>query len=147
MNPHAQCCHNPACWAYGHRGEGHIRIHSQRERRYHCKRCGQTCSATTGTALYRAQLPHDLVVRVVALLAHGCPVQALVAAFGLDEPTVARYQAEAGVQCRRVHEHVGVARRVAQGATDAVSNTASIEWLNATCRARLAALVRRTRAA
>ena len=119
MNPHAQFCHNPGCWAYGRRGEGHIRIHSQRERRYHCKRCDKTFSATKGTALYRAHLPHDLVVRVVTLLAHGCPVQAIVAAFGLDERTVARYQAEAGAQCRRVHEHVVEAGRVALGQVQA----------------------------
>ncbi len=119
MDPHAQFCHNPACWAYGRRGEGHIRIHSQRERRYHGKRCDQTFRATRGTALYRAHLPHDLVVQVVTLLAHGCPVQAIVAAFGLDERTVARYQAEAGAQCRRVHEHVVAAGRVALGQVQA----------------------------
>ena len=119
MNPHAQFCHNPTCWAYGRRGEGHIRIHSRRERRYHCKRCDQTFSATRGTALYHAHLPHDLVVQVVTLLAHGCPVQAIVAACALDERTVARYQAEAGAQCRRVHDHVVAAGRVALGQVQA----------------------------
>jgi transposase-like protein len=113
MDPRDQFCHNPACWAYGRRGEGHIVSHSQRERRYRCKRCAKTFSATKGTALYRAHKPHGLVVQVVTLLAHGCPPQAIVAAFGLDERTVARYQAEAGAQCRRVHEHVIEAGRVA----------------------------------
>jgi transposase-like protein len=42
----------------------------------------------------------------VTLLAHGCPLQAIVAASGLDERTVARWQAQAGAQCRRVHEHL-----------------------------------------
>jgi hypothetical protein len=46
------------------------------------------------------------VVVVVTLLAYGCPVQAIVAAFGLDERTVARWQARAGTQCRRVHGHL-----------------------------------------
>ncbi len=119
MDPRTQFCHNPACWAYGRRDEGHIRIHSQRERRYHCKRCGQTFSATKGTALYRAHKPHALVVQVVTLLAHGCPVQAIVAAFELDERTVARYQAEAGAQCRRVHQHVVAAGRVDLGQVQA----------------------------
>ncbi len=94
-------------------------IHSQRERRYRCKRCGKTFAATRGTALYRAHKPHAFVVQVVTLLAHGCPVQAIVAAFGLDERTVARYQAEAGAQCRRVHEHVVGAGRVALGQVQA----------------------------
>ena len=119
MDPHAQFCHNPACWAYGRRGEGHIRIHSRRERRYHCKRCGATFSATKGTALYRAHLPHGLAVQVVTLLAHGCPVQAIVAAFGLDDRTVACYQAETGAQCRRVHAHLVEAGRVASGQAQA----------------------------
>ena len=48
MNPREQCCHNKECWAYGRRGEGHIVIHSQREQRYKCQRCGQTFSATKG---------------------------------------------------------------------------------------------------
>lgn len=119
MDPHEQFCHNPACWAYGRRGEGHIVSHSQRERRCRCKRCDQTFAATKGTALYRAHQPHDLVVRVVTFLAHGCPVQAIVAAFGWDERTVARYQAEAGAQCRRVHEHLVQAGRVEAGQVQA----------------------------
>ncbi len=119
MNPREQFCHNSGCWAYGRPGEGHVVIHSQRERRYQCKRCDRTFAATKGTALYRAHRPHDLVVRVVTLLAHGCPVQAIVAAFGLDERTVARYQAEAGAHCRRVHEHVVAAGRVELGQVQA----------------------------
>jgi len=106
MDPHAQFCHSRDCWAYGRRGEGHIGIHSQREQRYQCQRCGATFSASKGTALYRAHKPPDEVGQVVTLLAHGCPVQAIVAAFGWDERTVARYPREAGAQCRRVHEHV-----------------------------------------
>jgi transposase-like protein/IS1 family transposase len=113
MDPREQFCHNPTCWAYGRRGEGHIVIHSQRERRYRCRCCQKTFSATTGTTLYRAHKSADLVVQVVTLLAHGCPPQAIVAAFGWDERTVARYQREAGAQCRRVHEHLVEAGRVA----------------------------------
>ena len=115
MNPQVQFCHNQDCWAYGRRGEGHVVIHSRRERRYQCKRCATTFSATTGTALYRAHTPPALVIQVVTLLAHGCPPQAIVAAFGLDERAVARYQREAGAQCRRVHEHLVQAGRVGLG--------------------------------
>ena len=43
---------------------------------------------------------------VLALLSHGCPTQAIVAAFGLDERTVARWLAGAGAHCQRVHEHL-----------------------------------------
>ena len=119
MDPRSQFCHNPACWAYGRAGEGHIVIHSRRERRYRCRRCGQTFAATRGTALYRAHKATDVVVQVVTLLAHGCPPQAIVAAFGWDERTVARYHAEAGAQCRRVHAQVVGAGRVALGQVQA----------------------------
>src|SRR3712207_7266379 len=63
------------------------------------------------TTLFRS--PKWLVLAVVTLLAYGCPVQAIVAAFGLDERTVARWQKECGLQCRRVHEHLIEAGKVA----------------------------------
>lgn len=112
MDPQQQFCHNQGCRAYGRKGEGHIVIHSSAERRYQCKRCKKTFSATKGSAFYRAHKPHELVLMVITLLAHGCPVQAIVAAFGLDERTVARWQREAGAQCKRVHEHLVEAGRV-----------------------------------
>jgi hypothetical protein len=106
MDPQQRFCHNERCWAYGRAGEGHIVIHSQKERRYRCKRCGRTFSATKGTALYRAHKPHELVATVATLLAYGCPPQAIVAAFGLDERTIYRWQLMSGRQCRRLHEHL-----------------------------------------
>ena len=106
MDPHNRFCHNERCWAYGRAGEGHIAIHSQKERRYKCKRCAKTFSETKGTAFYRAHKPHELVVAVVTLLAYGCPIRAIVAAFSLDERTIARWQRESGHQCRRLHEHI-----------------------------------------
>jgi transposase-like protein len=50
--------------------------------------------------------PAELAVLVITLLCHGCPVQAIVAAFGLDERTVARWLSEAGRHCHRIHEHL-----------------------------------------
>jgi transposase-like protein len=41
---------------------------------------------------------------VLVLLCHGCPLQAIVAAFGLDERTVRHWQARAGQHCQQVHE-------------------------------------------
>jgi hypothetical protein len=43
---------------------------------------------------------------VIVLLAYGCPIQAIVRAFGLDERTVSDWQARAGQHCQRVHEHL-----------------------------------------
>ncbi len=106
MDPHNRFCHNERCWAYGRAGEGHIVVHSRKERRYKCKRCKKTFSETKGTAFYRAHKSHELIVAVVTLLAYGCPIQAIVAAFSLDERTIARWQRESGHQCRRLHEHL-----------------------------------------
>lgn len=56
---------------------------------------------------------------LITLLAHGCPLRAIVAAFSLDERTVARWEREAGMQCRRVHEHVVQSGRVELGQVQA----------------------------
>jgi hypothetical protein len=55
--------------------------------------------------LYRLRTSAETVALVVALLAHGCPLQALVMACGFDERTVASWWARAGVQGQAVQEH------------------------------------------
>ena len=47
--------------------------------------------------------PMELIVIVVTLLSYGCPVQAIVHAFGLDERTVASWRDRAGAYCEQVH--------------------------------------------
>jgi transposase-like protein len=81
-------------------------VHSLKERRCKCHVCGKTFAETKGTVFYRLRTAKDLVVLVVTLLAHGCPLQAIVAAFGLDERTVLSWQTRSGKHCQRVHEHV-----------------------------------------
>ena len=43
---------------------------------------------------------------VLTVLSHECPTQAIVAAFGLEDRTVARWLARAGQHGQRVHEHL-----------------------------------------
>ncbi len=43
-------------------------------------------------------------MKVLTLLAYGCPLQAIVHAFGLDERTIADWQKRAGKHCQQVHE-------------------------------------------
>ena len=120
MDPQTQFCHNPACPARGKAGERHIVIHSQKEQRYRCKVCEQTLrqaqgrlfAATKGTPFFRLHQAAEVVTIVVTLLCHGCPLQAIVAAFGLDERTVARWFAGAGNHCQKVHEHLVVQGKV-----------------------------------
>jgi hypothetical protein len=66
--------------------------------------CHKTFSATTGTVFYRLRTSAETVVLVVTLLAHGCPVQAIVAAFGFDERTVTAWWARSGRQGQAVQE-------------------------------------------
>ena len=61
----------------------------QKEQRFICHECHKTFSARKGTVFYRLRTSAETVVLVVTLLAHGCPVQAIVAAFRFDERTVA----------------------------------------------------------
>lgn len=104
MNPHEQFCPNLDCPARGQVGKGHIRVHSAKERRYRCRTCGKTFSERKGTAVHGLKHPVETVVLVTTLLAYGCPVQAIVAAFGLDERTVRAWLRRAGAHCQGVHE-------------------------------------------
>ena len=106
MNPQAQFCPNIHCHASGRTGGRNIVIHSRKQRRYKCTCCGRTFSETHGTSLYRLKKPAELFVLVVTLLVHGCPVQAIVAAFRLDERTVSDWLHRAGGHAQRVHEHM-----------------------------------------
>ena len=104
MDPTTTFCPNQHCPARGQMGQGNIGIHSQKEQRFICHECHKTFSATKGTVFYRLRTAAATVSLVVTLLAHGCPVQAIVAAFGFDERTVAAWWARSGRQGQAVHE-------------------------------------------
>jgi hypothetical protein len=84
-------------------GEGNITIHDRKRQRYRCKICKQTFSARRGTMFEGLRKPMEVVVIVVTLLSYGCPVQAIVHAFDLDERTVASWRDRAGAHCEQVH--------------------------------------------
>jgi hypothetical protein len=79
-------------------------VHGQKASRYRCAVCGRTFTPTNGTAFYRLHRPVPLFVQVVTLLAYGCPPAAIVAAFQLDERTVAAWHQRAGAQSERVQQ-------------------------------------------
>ena len=106
MNPQDVFCTNIACPAKGQRGAGNIGIHSQRDKRYVCSVCHQTFSVTKGSMFYRLRSDPQVVLLVISLLAYGCPLPAIVKAFGLDERTVRSWWQRAGQQCAAVHEQV-----------------------------------------
>ena len=115
MNASTQFCPNVECMARGKVGQGNIVIHGKARPRYRCKTCGKTFSAKEGTMFAGLRKPTELIVIVVTLLAYGCPTQAIVHAFGLDERTVASWRDRAGAHCQQVHQAV-----VEQGKLDLV---------------------------
>jgi transposase-like protein len=106
MNPETEFCPNETCKSRGRVGTGNIRVHDRKRRRYRCRDCGKTFSARQGTAMWWLKKPVEMFTVVVDLIAHGCPIQAIVAAFGLDERTVNAWLKRAGVQSAAVHNHV-----------------------------------------
>ena len=106
MNPQPSFCPNLACSSRGKVGAGNLRVHDRLRDRWKCRTCGKTFSARTGTPFFGLKSDPQMVVLVVTLLAFSCPLPAIVAAFGLDERTVAAWQRRAGAHCQAVHESV-----------------------------------------
>ena len=114
MRPELVVCPNSTCGA-----SGRIGVHSIKERRYKCHTCGKSFGETTGTPLFGLKHPLWLVLVVLALLATGCPVPAIVFAFGLDERTVADWQRKGGHHARQVQEQLVSQGQVAVGQVQA----------------------------
>jgi len=106
MNPHKIFCPNIDCHARGQIGKGNIRVHSQAEKRCICDECKKTFTLTKGTIFYRLRTDPKTVMLVIALLAWGCPLKAIVQAFGFHEKTVRKWWRRSGEHCRGVHEHI-----------------------------------------
>jgi transposase-like protein len=106
MDPQALFCPNPDCPARGQTDKDNLRLHSRKEGRYRCRVCGRTFSARQGTLYYRRRTPVETITQVITLLAYGCPVAAIVQAYGVDERTVCAWWRVAGQHCQAVHEHV-----------------------------------------
>lgn len=124
MDPQTAFCPNPACPARGQVGQGTITVHSWTERRYRCQVCRRTFAATTGTPFYRLQTEAVLVLVVLSLLSWGCPVQAIVHTFALDERTVAAWLQRTGQHGQTVQEHL-----VQQGQVDLQHVQADELWV------------------
>ncbi len=115
MNASQVFCPNLECMARGQVGQGNVVSHGRSRPRSRCKTCGKTFSAKEGTLFAGLRKPTEVIVLVVTLLGYGCPVQAIVHAFGLDERTVADWRDRAGWHCEQVHHAL-----VEQGKLDLV---------------------------
>lgn len=103
MHPQPLFCLNLACPSRGLENAGNITVHAGLEDRFVCRSCRQTFVTTKGTLFYRLKTDPKIVVQVLVLLAYGCPVQAIVQAFGLDARTLRTWQKRAGQHCQQVH--------------------------------------------
>ena len=106
MNPQPLFCPIETCPSRGIVGAGNLTIHDSLRNRWRCRVCGKTFSGNKGTIFYGLKHPSQLVVWVVSLLSFGCPLQAIVRTFGLDERTVAAWQKKAGEHAEAVHTHL-----------------------------------------
>jgi transposase-like protein len=106
MNPQEIFCPNIVCPARGQTGKGNIHVHSQKDKRFICDVCHDTFRASKGTIFYRLRHDPKTVLCVIILLAYGCPLQAIVKAFDLDERTVREWHERAGKHCQNVHEQI-----------------------------------------
>ncbi len=104
MNLQTLFCPNYACPARGRIGNGNIHPHSQIEKRCRCDVCNTTFSTSKGTIFYRLRTDPQTVMLVIVLLAYGCPLTAIVAAFGFDRRTIKNWWQRAGAQCQSVHK-------------------------------------------
>jgi len=124
LDPSTQFCPNCYCLHRGKAGLGNIRVPSRKERRFRCPTGDKTFAATKNTPYYRLHKSLDLVTIVLTLLGHGCPRQAIVAAYGLDERTVADWQQRAGRHSQRFQE-----LHVQQGRVDVQHVQADELWV------------------
>lgn len=104
MNLSEVFCPYEGCVDKGVIGKGNIVWWQRGRKRCLCKSCGRTFSYRAGTMFYGLRTDEAVVSQVVTLLAYGCPCQAIVAAFELDERTVMDWQHRAGQHAQAVHE-------------------------------------------
>lgn len=132
MNPRDVFCPNPDCPARGRTGEGTIHSHSRTPLRYRCTVCRKTFSERAGTPFYRRSTAEASITQVVTLVAHGCPIVAIVAAFGFQRQTVCAWVDAAGAQCEAIHRQL-VCRPRDVGAVQAdeirVKQQGRVVWL------------------
>lgn len=104
MNLQGVFCPYEGCIDKGKVGQGNVVWFQRKRQRCKCQSCGRTFSYRRGTLFYGLRTEESVVEKVVTLLAYGCPLQAIVVAFGLDERTVMDWQHRAGRHSQAVHE-------------------------------------------
>jgi transposase-like protein len=103
MNLQAVFCPNPGCPDKYVKGKGNIISHGQKRPRCKCTGCGHTFTYRRGTPFFGLRSEVSEIICVVTLVAYGCPVAAIVAAFERDERTIARWLERCGHHAEIFH--------------------------------------------
>lgn len=114
MDPQQSFCPNMDCPARGHTGRGNIKIHCRKRKRLRCTECKKTFSHRTGTPFLCVKTSTDTIALILTLIAYGCPVVAIEAAFGFQRRTVKDWIEKAGAHCKGVHEALVLQPQVLQ---------------------------------
>lgn len=114
MDPLQSFCPNMDCPARGHTGRGNIKIHDHKRKRLRCTVCKKTFSHRTGTPFLHVKTEPDTIALVLTLIAHGCPVAAIEAAFAVQRRTVRQWVEKAGQHAKTVHEAIVLHPQVLQ---------------------------------
>ena len=104
VTPQPLFCPIDGCPSRGERHLGNLRVHDGVRNRWKCTTCEGTFNGRKGTPFYRLKTDAQIVTWVVILVAFGCPLPAIVAAFDLDERTIADWVRKAGGHCQTLHE-------------------------------------------
>lgn len=107
-------CPNMDCPARGHTDRGNIKIHCHKRNRLRCTLCKKTFSARTGTPFLNVKTPPETIAQVLTLIAFGCPIVAVEAAFNVQRRSVREWIEKAGVHTQAVHEALVLQPQVLQ---------------------------------
>ena len=105
------CCQNTDCAKHGKRGAGNLSVcdhygPNKQRRMLYCCTCKARFSERKGTPLFRATLPEDKIVSVLAHIDEGCGVRKTGRLVGVNPNTVVRYSLLAGEHAKQLHDEL-----------------------------------------
>lgn len=104
------CCQNQECADHGKRNAGNLsvcdRYGPHKRRMLYCSTCKARFSERKGTPLFRASLPEEKIVSVLAHLAESCGVRKTSRLVGVNKNTVVRYSLLAGQHAKALHDEL-----------------------------------------
>ena len=104
------CCQNTECADYGKRGGSNLSVRHRygpnKRRLLYCSTCKARFCERKGTPLFRAQLPEEKIVSVLAHISESCGVRKTSRLTGVNKDTVVRYSLLAGKHAKDLHDEL-----------------------------------------